>query len=64
MIELPLFGNGEVSSCELGEFTKASLTRKRFVFANARSCQGDADGAASKVDSNNVVMLLFYRFRS
>jgi hypothetical protein len=34
------------------------------VFANARSCQGDADGAASKVDSNNVVMLLFYRFRS
>src|SRR5262249_15939484 len=64
MMALPNFGNGEVSSCELGDFTKASFTRKRCVFANGCSCQGEAGGGASKVDSNNVVMLFISRFRS
>jgi hypothetical protein len=62
---LPNFGNGEVSSGALGEFTKTSFPwHQRFVFENACSCQGDTGDGASKVDSNNVVMALFSPFRS
>src|SRR5262249_61772439 len=63
MMALPKFGNCEVFSCELGDFTKASFTRKRRVLANDCSCQDEA-GGASKVDSNSVVMLFISRFRS